>query len=165
MKEIKLTQGKVTLVDDEDFEWLNKWKWQTMTRVGWEKLQNAGRSTYCSDGKERTLHLHRLIMGLQFGDKRQVDHINRNPLDNRRSNLRICEQRQNSRNRGKTKRNKSGYKGVSFHARTKKWQADIAHEGKGYYLGIHATPKEAALAYNKAARKYHGEFAYQNEVG
>ena len=162
MKEIQLTQGKVALVDDEDYEWLSKWKWCVTKLNG--KVKDVARRTCCSDGEWRTLRLHRLIMGLQFGDKRLTDHVNRNPLDNRRENLRICTNAQNAWNRGKQKSNISGYKGVSFHKPTKKWRAIIASNNKEYRLGSFVEIGDAAMVYNEAALRHHGEFAYQNEA-
>lgn len=162
IKEIQLTQGEVALVDDEDFEWLNKWKWHVMKEKG--KIKKVSRSTKFSDGVERNLFIHRLITGLQFGDKRQVDHINGNPLDNRRTNLRLCNAAQNCQNKGLGKRNKSGYKGITWDKIKKKWRVHIESNGKAYNFGRFIEKENAAMVYNEVARKYHGEFACQNEA-
>jgi hypothetical protein len=97
----------------------------------------------------------------------QVDHINRNTLDNRRSNLRLCTASQNRYNQKPRKDSVTGFKGVSFHPdkKVKQWQAKIIVEGRKISLKYHATAEEAALAYNRAAVIHHGEFARLNEVG
>lgn len=109
-KEIKLTQGQVAIVDDADYERLAKYKWYA---------QFQGRSWYAfrkpwDKSKKRyfTVCMHREIMGLVCGDKKQVDHINHDGLYNRKSNLRICTATENRRNQQKT-RGSSKYKGVS----------------------------------------------------
>jgi hypothetical protein len=159
MKEIALTQNEVTLVDDEDFEWLNKWKW-CLSRHTSRKIKAVVKRARYSDGMTRILPLHRLLMGLQYGDKQMVDHINGNPLDNRKDNLRVCNKSENGCNRGKPINNTSGYKGVHLHKETGKWRAEIRHKGKRHSLGLHATPELASDAYVKATMKYHGKFAY-----
>jgi hypothetical protein len=94
----------------------------------------------------------------------QVDHINGNTLDNRKENLRICTQNQNGKNRLLNKNNVSGYKGVTYKKANKLWCAQIVVNYHKMYLGLFTTAEAAALAYNEAAKKYHGEFAKLNEV-
>lgn len=94
----------------------------------------------------------------------QVDHINGDGLDNRKSNLRICNGSQNRCNKGKPKNNTSGYKGVTWHTPNKKWVAQIAVNGKHSYIGSFKTKEEAAKAYNKKAKELHGEFARLNNL-
>lgn len=114
-------------------------------------------------GKHVTLRMHRIITNAP--QDKQVDHINGNPLDNRKCNLRVCTQKENSRNREKRKEKTSSiYKGVCFHKRKHKWQASITLDGKLIHLGYFKTQNEAALIYNEAAKKYHGEFAKFNKV-
>ncbi len=99
-----------------------------------------------------------------FPDGKQVDHINGNPLDNRRENLRICENAENNRNKGLTKASTSGYKGVSLYKRSGTWRAYIVTNYKQKHLGTFDNPIDAAKAYNVAAIKFHGEFARLNDI-
>lgn len=111
-------------------------------------------------GKYSRKYLHRyLLPGFE-----QVDHINGNRLDNRLENLRGCSNEENNRNKGPNKKNSSGYKGVYLDKKYNNWRAQITVNYKCKDLGGYDTPEEAALVYNEAALKYHGEFAYQNEV-
>lgn len=157
MKKIPLTKNQFALVDDEDFEWLNQWKWCAMSN-GTERFA-AGRNP----GRKRPTELmHRKIMGVK-GRWPLVDHINGNPLDNRRKNLRICNQSQNMRNRDAPKSNTSGYKGVYLHKQSGLWHARITLNYKNTSLGYYRTAVEAAVAYNEGAIKYHKDFAKLNE--
>ena len=156
MKQIKLTQGQVALVDDADFDWLNQWKWCVLKSP-------AGFYARRRDSGQDIL-MHRVILGLELGDKRQGDHQNHNTLDNRQDNIRICTCQQNQRNRKPRLNLTSGYKGVSWYRRIKKWQAHIQMNGKRKHLGYFTEEKEAALAYNKIAGNIYGEFAYLNPV-
>jgi hypothetical protein len=160
MAEIKLSQSQVTLIDDEDYEWLSKFKWH---------YSQGGNTGYAKrdiwvKGKGKVLKMHRIILGLNFGDKRQADHINGNGLDNRKGNLRIATKTQNSCNRDKQINNTSGYKGAFWVKAKKKWKAQIRSNGKSYHLGYFNDVIKAAKAYNKGAIKHHGEFAYQNII-
>ncbi len=94
-----------------------------------------------------------------------IDHINGERTDNRIKNLRECTNAQNCTNRGANKNNTSGYKGVSWERRDKKYKAQIALDNKKVYLGLHNCKHEAARVYNLAARMYHGhEFCYTNLI-
>lgn len=93
-----------------------------------------------------------------------VDHINRNGLDNYRCNLRPATRLQNRMNCGLSKRNKSGFKGVSWHKSCNKWVAKIEINDKSIYLGLFDDKIEAAKAYNAAAKKHFGEFAWLNPI-
>ena len=152
MKEIPLTQGKVTLVDDEDFEYLNQWKWY------YDNCGYARRSIHVPD--QGAILMHRAIV--QTPDDMETDHINGNKLDNQRTNLRICTMPQNRRNRRAYANNTSGFKGVVWNMSAKKWEAYIRMNIKRIYLGLFADPAEAARAYDKAATQYYGEFANLN---
>lgn len=154
--------GKIlsyTLVDDNLFDYLNQWRW-TISSQGY-----AVRRARLRSGKYRTILMHRLIASAPTG--MVVDHINSNKLDNRLNNLRVCSQRENSSNRKSlNKNNTHGYRGVRYDGRQpcRPWIAQIMVNRKNIYLYSHKTKEEAALAYNKAAKKYHGKFATLNEV-
>lgn len=153
MKEIQLTKGKVAVVDNEDFEFLNKFKWCLNGRY-------AARSTKLSDGSKGHILMHRLILLSRHGES--TDHKNENKLDNRRSNIRRCTQTENNRNVSRRKDNTSGYKGV--HRSRNLWGTQISHNGVLLFLGRYKCKHEAAKAYNRAALKYHGEFANLNKI-
>ncbi len=154
MKTINLTQGKVTIVDDDVYAEQCYHKWC---------LDGTGRYANRSVGTRIThkaIFLHRLILNAQPGDI--CDHINGDTLDNRRENLRLVTKSQNSQNRVRQSNNTSGYKGVSWCQG--KWQAYIKVNGKKIHLGTFSTPEEAARAYDAAAIKYFGKFAVLNFV-
>jgi hypothetical protein len=151
MKEIILTQGKVAIVDDDDYEWLNRLKWRYNTGY-------AGR-TIGSRKNQKSVYMHRLI--LQVPDGLETDHINHDTLDNRKENLRICTRSENNCNRA-NKRNTSGFHGVHFNKEYKEWYATIMVNRLKKYLGNFKTAEEAARAYDKAARELHREFANLN---
>lgn len=149
-KQILLTRGQFSIVDDEDFDYLNQWKWNC-TKQGYAvRLEGAKRSR---------ITIHQKLLNPPSGY--DIDHINGDKLDNRRSNLRICTRAQNSRNQ---KKRTGLYKGVSWNKSKNKWIAQICFDYKNKHLGNFTNPIDAAKAYNEAALKYHGEFAYQNTV-
>lgn len=113
-------------------------------------------------GSGKSLYLSRIIMSAPGGSN--VDHINGDTLDNRRSNLRVCSAAENQQNSGKYNNNKSGFKGVYWISRDKKWGASISKNGKRHYLGYFPDKKSAAIAYNNAAVEYHGSFAKLNTI-
>lgn len=161
MKTIELTQGKYTLVDDEDYEFLITKKWHFRKGKGVEGY--AIHSLHISgSGKERVqikLRMHRILAGAT--DEREVDHINGNTLDNRKVNLRLVTSQQNKMNQS-VRRSKSGFKGVYFDASRNKWRAKINLSGKQIHLGQYVTKEEAAKAYDKGALEYFGEYAKLN---
>jgi len=163
MKQIKLTQGQYALVDDADYEELSKYKWCALYSKDMSSFY-AGRESRKKEGEICTIRMHRQILGLKLRDKRQIDHINHNILDNRRFNIRICTPRQNSMNRKPDQNTSSKYKGVSWEDSRNKWQAHITIKGKKKHLGYFQTEELAALAYNEAAKKYFKEFAYLNVI-
>lgn len=114
-------------------------------------------------GPNRNANLHRLILEQMIGrallSSETVDHINGDPRDNRRQNLRLASSSENNRNRKKHSRNTSGFKGVSFKKSTGKWQARIRYNNATHSLGCYETPQEAYDAYCGAAQAYHANFA------
>jgi hypothetical protein len=159
LKEIPLTRGLVALVDDEDYEELNRYNWIELGGYAVRSLPNP-----VSGRRQTKMSMHRYIMGLKYGDPTRVDHKNTDGLDNRRENLRICSQALNARNRAINKNNTSGFKGVSWLNKRKKWVAVIRLNNKSKHLGSFSTPEEAHAAYCKAADILHGEFANYGTV-
>lgn len=155
MKKIKLSQGKVALVDDEDFEFLSQWKWHYAKGYA---IRNVRLTP--GDGGRISEIMHRVIMNCPEG--KQVDHINGDKLNNQKTHLRICTNKQNTRNSKPSSNNKSGYKGVCWKPLNKKWCAQITVNGKKIYLGMYSDKVDAAKMYDKVAKKYYKEFAYLN---
>jgi hypothetical protein len=155
--QIKLTKGFFAEVDAEDFEWLNQWNWSSEKHGDHKR---AVRWTQDGHGKRIRIHMHRIIMGCP--ENMQIDHIDRNPLNNKKSNLRICTQAENVMNRPRFKTTKGPYKGAYMHKECNKWVGAIGHKGKMIYLGLFSTAEEAAHAYDKKAKELHGEFACLN---
>lgn len=157
-KQIPLSQGLFATVDDDDYEYLAQFKWYA-TRL--RNVCYAVRHSPKVKGKQFPLiKMHRVVANAPDG--LSIDHINGDGLDNRKINLRVCTTVENGRNRGKQKDNTSGYKGVTWHKRHKKWYAQIKADGRNHFLGHFYDPIDAALAYDKAARELHGEFAKTN---
>ena len=149
MREILLTQGKIAIVDDEDYEKINRQKW---CACRYRKTFYAIRK---KNNTNSTVYMHRLIMNMT--DNRKIDHRDNNGLNNQKENLRVCSDSENKCNRGKTCVNSVGFKGVT--PRRKKFVAQIRKNNKNYYLGIFSSVEEAASAYDKAANLLHGDFA------
>lgn len=162
MKYIKLTKGKYTKVDDEDYEELNQYKWCYDSVHGY-----AVRNGYPN---KSLIKMHRQIMNEP--ESKEVDHKDLDKLNNQKHNLRLATRAQNGFNKKAPKNNTSGFKGVHYHNTgwrlSRPWRARIAittKDGrKDIHLGFFPTPQEAAKAWNKAALKYHGEFARLNEI-
>ena len=153
MKKIPLTQGKFAEVDNEDYEWLMQWEWSFHNGY-------AVRNSSTVNGKRHEVFMHREVIRTPKG--KYTDHKDLDKLNNQRENLRICTYSENFQNKSITITNKSGYKGVSWHKYTKKWIAQISFSGKRVTLGYFREAEEAALAYDKAAKKNFGEFARTN---
>ena len=151
MKEIEMTQGKVAIVDDDDFEYLSQWKWYVN--------YNQRGLPYAMRGAKPKVRMHRIVSKTPLG--LFTDHINGDTLDNRKSNLRIVTSAENSMNRKPYKSNKFGLKGISI-SEGKYIHARIKLDGKNIHLGTFDTIEEAAAAYNKAALELFGEFARIN---
>lgn len=141
---IPLTRSLWAIVDASDYIWLMRWKWC----AAWSKKANAFYAV--RDEDKHRIFMHQMILG------RGADHKNRLSLDNRRTNLRPATRRQNNCNKGPTKRNKSGYKGVSK-ARNK-WVVFIEDS----WVGSFDVAADAARAYDREAIKRFGEFAWLN---
>lgn len=156
---ITTRNGKEILVND-DFEIPSGWS-INVTSHGYARLLRATGKRFPSGAyKYDSVYLHRHIM--KPPKNMQVDHINGNKLDNRRANLRICNNADNNYNKGQRK---GKYKGVHYSNNSNKWVAQITKNGKTKHLGLFVDQDDAALAYNEAARSLHGEFAYVNKIG
>ena len=158
-----LKHGKVALVDDEDYERLNKRRWQYSVRAGYA-VSNL-RAGERPQNMRVQIRMHQAV--LQASPEMEVDHISRDRLDNRRQNLRRGTRSQQMGNTKLNRRNTSGYRGVSKNRNGSTWKATIgvkAAQHKKLYLGNFATKEEAARAYNAAAIKHFGEFATLNDV-
>lgn len=158
MKKIKLTQGKVALVDNKDFDFLNQFKWYLFKN----KNNFYARCSVIIKGKRKQKFMHRMI--LNVSDDKIIDHRNRRGLDNQRHNLRVASFQQNNANRKSHKKSTSKYLGVCFEPSRKKFKACITINYKPITLGRFINEKDAAKCYNFAALKYHGEFANLNKV-
>lgn len=155
--EVPLSRGLIALIAGADAESIMRYKWCAQIRNG---------QFYAGRRANRTIVLmHRQLMGLVPGDGLEVDHINGNKLDNRRTNLRVCRRQQNCCNQLKqTKQTTSKFKGVYWSKERGKWHAQITYNQKRMALGRYASEVEAALAYNRAAERLFGEFARLNIV-
>lgn len=162
MKKIRLTQGQVALVDDADYDSLNQYKWCAHKHHSGNFY--AERISPKKEDKRYTIRMHCQILGLEYGDKRQGDHRNRNTLDNRQCNLRICSYWQNTRNRKPNSNTTSRFKGVSWDKQRSKWRAYIYLNGKLKHLGYWAMEEVAALRYDMVAIREFGEFAFLNFI-
>ncbi len=143
MKKIPLSgkEGNYTLVDDEDFKHLSQWKWRAVRRR---------RTVYVmrkSGGK--AIHMHRII--IDANPALQVDHINGNGLDNRKSNLRQVTNRQNQQNLHIPK--SSRFPGITFDKSRDAWLARFYIKDKGKYIGRFKSEKEAFLSYFNAIKE------------
>lgn len=153
---IPLSQGLVTIIDDEDAE-------RVLAVGGWFAHVKKGGLAYArcnvpaDGGARRGVLLHTFLTGWPL-----VDHRNGDGLDNRRANLRRATKSQNGANQRIAARNTSGFKGVSWHKASQKWDAHIRANGRQRHLGLFLSPEEAARAYDAAARDLFGEFARPN---
>jgi hypothetical protein len=149
----KYGDGLFAIIDDEDYHLVQNYKW---------RLTSSGYAVAPTGSGDNIIFMHHLAMGVLRGT--EVDHINLDRLLNIRSNLRIATHLQNTYNRGVYSNNKTGYKGVFYDLHyKKKYRAYISADKRRIYLGEYETATEAATAYNEAALKYHGKFAYFNK--
>lgn len=163
MIEIPITKGYTALVSDEDAD-LAGYKWWANIKKKNSPTVYVARNPIGMNGK--MVQMHRVIMACVMGcdllKSEFVDHINNIRTDNRRENLRIANNAQNMSNRGPQRNNTSGFKGVTWATDCRKWVAQIANNGKHFYLGLHLTAEEAAKTHDRAAIQLHGEFAHLN---
>lgn len=160
MKQIILTQGKIALVDDEDYTVLVQYRWCVKYDPSidtWYAVSRTPRPEH------KQILMHRMVLHLT-NPSEFVDHIDHNGLNNCRSNLRACCNKQNQHNRRKVKNKTSEYKGVAWIKTHKKWRATIMEKGKNRFLGYFNTEKEAAKAYNEKALEMFGAFALLNKI-
>lgn len=148
---IPLTRGYEAVISVEDVSLVGEWLWYS---------QLDGNTVYAvrndrSGCKPKTVYMHRLIMDEPAGE---VDHRDGDGLNNRRMNLRIATGSQNRQNSRLSKRNTSGFKGVSYFERRGKWQAHIGIKGRTKFLGLFDSPEDAHVAYCKASAELHGNF-------
>lgn len=157
MKHLPLANSDMpAIVDDDVYEQIKDRSWRVMTVTnGAQYIVWKGRVS----GKHTTVYLHRLVMEDQKG---MIDHINGDPFDNRRENLRVTTNSQNQMNSKKKAGVKSIYKGVSWNSKLQKWKVQIGIDGKDYFIGYFENERHAAYAYDLNAPIFFGEFARLN---
>jgi hypothetical protein len=160
MIEIPLTKGHSAKVDDEDF-WVSLQPWFADVRDG--QIYASRNRPKDGGGPRGLIRLHQVIMIPPPG--MEVDHINRDTLDNQRSNLRLVTKTQNQRNRGPCRTNAVGIKGVCAGKRGRGWRAQIGIGGRTLALGTYDSPEQAALAYDCVALAYFGTHAALSSPG
>lgn len=151
---VPLTQGHFAIIDAADVHLVEGWKW---TAKAWRRNVYAYRKERIPGGKQRTIQMHRLIAGADEGV--DIDHIDSDGLNNRRSNLRSCSHAENLRNVRKHIDNTSGFKGVFWDKSRQKWRAEIMVSGAKVFLGRFPTLHEAHAEYALASANLHGDFA------
>ncbi len=157
---ISLTQGHSAIVDAADVDRLCAFRWcATVTKSGHVYAMRRAKG---ADGKRHAIMMHRAVLDATPG--LDVDHINGDTLDNRRSNLRLASRSQNAANRHREIASSSTYRGVHPNHRGGRWRASITHQGQRLLLGSFDTREQAAAAYNAAALRLFGEFASPNTV-
>lgn len=160
MKHIQLTNDRVALVDDWDYDWLNQWRWYAK-KDGY--VYYVMRNEQLPNGKWKTVLMHRLILDPPEGI--QIDHRDRNGLNNQQSNLRLCTHAENQRHQQLKCTNKTGFKGVYLvkSISQRPYRAQINVGNKLLHLGYYETAEAAARAYDKAAIRYYAAFALTNK--
>jgi hypothetical protein len=156
MKTIPLTQGRVALVDDVNYSWLNQWKWYAWQPNKKYNLWYALRNHQLKNGKRIIIRMHRLL--LNSPKNKFIDHRDHNGLNNQRSNLRLCSNGENLQNQKKRK-----LKGVYKSSGCKnRWFSRVRVNKMPIHLGSCGSKRDAAKIYDKAALRYFGEFACPN---
>lgn len=159
MKTIELSRGLEAQVDDDDYEYLSQWKWAADNNnypVRSERRSETGRK------HRKLIRMYRVI--LNAPDNMQVDHIDVNPLNNQKSNIRLATRSENMRNRKTSKSCKSGFKGVWWNPKRQRWIAYIKYNNRSVVLGRYNNKLQAAHRYNREATKLFGEYARLNDV-
>jgi hypothetical protein len=162
MRTIPLTKGLFALVDDEDFQIINMYKWYAQG----QKKSNTNYACRCElvswkPKKKKYYYMHREILGIH--DKKiHVDHKDHNGLNNQKTNIRSCDRFQNQRNRKRSNGGSSQYKGVYYRKDRHCWSAQIRINGIIHCLGHFSKEQDAAFAYDNMAKIHHGEFAHLN---
>ncbi len=151
--EIPLTQGKVALIDDEDWPLVAPYRWFAVQKDG---IWYAHATPLDGDRSRAKIKMHNLIMGSLW-----IDHRDSDGLNNRRSNLRRCTNAQNQQNTG-ARGGSSQYKGVSWSAQKQRWRVAFRFNGKHHFVGLFRDEIEAARAYDAAILPLAGEFARLN---
>lgn len=154
IKFIPLTKGYFAIVDAKNYDELSKLNW--FAQYGRNGSHYAARK----DENNKQIYMHRQITNAPKG--KVCDHKDDDTLNNLEDNLRVCLSKENIRRRPLDKRNKSGYRGVILCKQTGKWRVAIVVDQKTIWLGRHANKKDAATAYDEAAKNYFGEFARLN---
>lgn len=162
MKEIKLHGGNVAFCDSEDFDFLSKFSWYETPKG--HRTTTYARARVKEQNKSVITSMHRLLLGLKTNDGTIVDHINRNGLDNRKSNLRITDYSTNASNRGKSTNNTSGYKGVYYRRDRGTWRGDAMFHKKLYSTRSYRCKHACARAYNELVVELRGDGAWVNDV-
>lgn len=160
MKQIQLTKGQFALVDEEDFDYLNQWKWHACK---YKTTFYARRTIRLKNGKKAQIHMHRLILELT-DPSILCDHIDHNGLNNCRSNLRTANYSQSITNRNSHTDSISKYLGVTWDKNRGKWMVRICKDRNHFNLGRFDDEKDAAKCYNEKAIELHGEFANLNII-
>jgi hypothetical protein len=151
---VPLTRGFVAQIDASDLHKVAGFNWFAVVQ---SYTVYAVRRVSGVKGRGSKISMHRQIIGAT--NDVQVDHVDLNGLNNRRENLRIATPQQNCFNRRKTRANTSGFKGVCWNRKSRKWQAGIRINGRSVHLGLFETIDAAYNAYCQAANQYHGEYA------
>lgn len=138
---------EVVLIDEEDRDRVMRHSW-SVNKLG-----------YVSSSKGS---LHRFIMQCEKGDAKIVDHINHNPLDNRKKNLRLVTASQSNINRRAQKNGSSGHKGIYWEKDRERWRAYATKDGKKYHIGVYKTLEEAVRGYSEKIGDIHGEWAVKS---
>jgi len=147
------------IIDKDDFEKIKDYRWYSS---GGNNKKYVMTSSFGNPRKK--IQLHRVIMNVENDNSVEIDHIDRNPLNNKKSNLRICKHSENSRNTSIPKNNKSGFTGVFFTNSLKKWTAKIEYNKKQIVLGNYNNKEDAVIARLKGELKYFKEFAPQRHL-
>lgn len=158
MKKIPLNRGYVAIVDDEDYDRLSQYRWFVTINPSGNKY---AKRRHTINGVTKHFRMHREVLGLSHPPP-YVDHVNWNGLDNRKQNLRICTQSQNCQHMRPRSNGSSIYKGVRKHGNRQSWSSEIYIKGERIYLGYFLNERDAARAYDGAAKKHFGEFAVLN---